>query len=259
MLKKKPYSGFSSVYDAVMKEVDYKRWSEFILSSYGNYSEKILPKTILDLGCGTCRLWEEFPKNILFTGIDISAEMLEIAQKKEISGEWICSDLLNLDLKEKKFDLILSTHDTLNYLKNEADLKKVFSKVRTYLKPKGLFFFDLSSLYNFKNHFDGHKFIERVGDYKIEWKNRFLKTSNVLESTLTFYHKKSKKEFSETHRHTYFPRNTIRNLLLECGLILLEEGSDYKDWVIEEDASLVNYLSGISEINLLNRLHKHKF
>ncbi|EMG09006.1 hypothetical protein LEP1GSC151_0303, partial [Leptospira interrogans serovar Grippotyphosa str. LT2186] len=36
-------------------------------------------------------------------------------------------------------------------------------------------------------------------------------------------------------------------------------GSDYKDWIIEEDASLVNYLSGISEINLLNRLHKHKF
>ncbi|EMO73682.1 methyltransferase, UbiE/COQ5 domain protein [Leptospira kirschneri str. 200801925] len=82
MFKKKPYSGFSSVYDAVMKEVNYKRWSEFILSSYTNHSEKILPKTVLDLGCGTCRLWEEFPKNILCTGIDISAEMLEIAKKK---------------------------------------------------------------------------------------------------------------------------------------------------------------------------------
>ncbi|EMN38198.1 hypothetical protein LEP1GSC085_2303 [Leptospira interrogans str. L0996] len=35
---------------------------------------------------------------------------------------------------EFQFDLILSTHDTLNYLKNEADLKKVFSKVRTYLR-----------------------------------------------------------------------------------------------------------------------------
>ncbi|EMM81196.1 methyltransferase domain protein [Leptospira interrogans str. 2006001854] len=75
--------------------------------------KKILPKTILDLGCGTCRLWEEFPKNILFTGIDISAEMLEIAQKKEISGEWICSDLLNLDLKEKN-SILYFPHTTLS-------------------------------------------------------------------------------------------------------------------------------------------------
>ncbi len=82
MFKKKPYSGFSSVYDAVMRDVQYKHWSEFILSSYANHSRKILPKTVLDLGCGTCRLWEEFPKNVAFTGIDSSLEMLEIAKKK---------------------------------------------------------------------------------------------------------------------------------------------------------------------------------
>lgn len=62
MLKKKPYSGFSSVYDAVMKEVDYKRWSEFILSSYGNYSKKILPKTVLDLDVGPADSGKNFQK-----------------------------------------------------------------------------------------------------------------------------------------------------------------------------------------------------
>lgn len=253
MLKKKPYSGFSSVYDAVMKDVQYGRWSEFILSSYADYNENFLPKNVLDLGCGTCKLWEEFPKMIQFTGIDSSPEMLEIARKKRISGEFIQSDLLDFDLKDRRFDLILSTHDSLNYLNDEKELKKVFSKIRAHLNPEGLFFFDLSSLYNFTNHFDGHTFVERVGDYKIRWINRFLEESNVLESTLTFSDKKSREEFSEVHRHRYFPRNTIRILLEECGLNLLEEGSDYEEWTLKEDASLINYLCRSTEINLRNR------
>lgn len=253
MLKKKPYSGFSSVYDAVMKDVQYGRWSEFILSSYAGQTGNILPKTVLDLGCGTCKLWEEFPEIIQCTGIDSSSEMLEIARKKPILGELIQADLQDFDLKNRKFDLILSTHDSLNYLNDEKELKKVFSKIRSHLNPDGLFFFDLSSLYNFKNHFDGHTFVERIGDYKIRWINRFLEESNVLESTLTFSHRKLEEEFSEVHRHRYFPRNTIRILLEECGLILLEEGSDYEEWNLREDASLVNYLCRSTEINLRNR------
>ncbi|PJZ56668.1 class I SAM-dependent DNA methyltransferase [Leptospira barantonii] len=253
MFKKKPYSGFSSVYDAVMKDVQYERWSEFILSSYAGQGGNILPETVLDLGCGTCKLWEEFPKNVQLTGIDSSSEMLEIARKKPISGELIYADFLDFDLENRKFDLILSTHDSLNYLNDEKELKKVFSKIRTHLGPDGLFFFDLSSLYNFKNHFDGHTFIERVGDYKIRWINRFLEESNTLESTLTFSHRRSEEEFSEVHRHRYFPRNTIRILLEECGLILLEEGSDYEEWNLREDASLINYLCRSTEINLRNR------
>ncbi|TGK25850.1 class I SAM-dependent methyltransferase [Leptospira yasudae] len=253
MLKKKPYSGFSSVYDAVMREVQYRRWSEFILSSYSAHCETIFPKSILDLGCGTCRLWEEFPDLVELTGIDSSSEMLEIARKKEIGGELILSDLLQFDLSPRKFDLILSTHDTLNYLNDERELKQVFSKIRSHLAPDGIFFFDISSLYNFKNHFDGQTFVERAGDYKIRWVNRFLEEEHVLESTLTFSHKRTDEEFTETHVHRYFPRNTIHQLLRECGLFLLEEGSDYEDWILKEDASLVNYLCGNSEIYLRNR------
>lgn len=253
MLKKKPYSGFSTVYDAVMKDVQYDRWAEFILSSYSNHSQKFLPKTVLDLGCGTCKLWEKFPRSIQWTGVDSSLEMLEIARKKTIDGEFVHSDLLNFDLERKNFDLILSTHDTLNYLKNESELKSAFLRIRRHLSPDGLFFFDLSSLHNFKTHFDGQTFHERVGDFKIRWKNRFLEKSNRLESILTFSHKLTKEEFSEVHEHTYFPRNSVHLLLKQCGLELLEEGSDYRDWILEEDASLLNYICRSTEINLRNR------
>ncbi|AOP34276.1 SAM-dependent methyltransferase [Leptospira tipperaryensis] len=253
MLKKKPYSGFSTVYDAVMKDVQYDRWAEFILSSFAHHSEKYLPKTVLDLGCGTCKLWEKFPSSVRFTGVDSSSEMLEIARKKAITGEFVLSDLLNFELENKTFDLILSTHDTLNYLKNDSELKSAFLRVRRHLAPDGLFFFDLSSLYNFKTHFDGQTFHERVGDYKIRWKNRFLEESNRLESTLTFSHKQSKEEFSEVHEHTYFSMDTVHLLLKQCGLELLEEGSDYRDWILEDDAALINYICRSTEINLRNR------
>lgn len=173
-------------------------------------------------------------------------------QKKTIYGEWIHSDILDFNLNERKFDLILSTHDTLNYLRNEEELKKVFSKVQSHLEPEGLFFFDLSSLYNFKNHFDGQTFVERIKDYTIEWKNRFIEDSRTLESTLIFSHKSSREKFSEIHKHKHFLRNTIHNLFQECGFILLEEGSDYKNWILEEGASLINYLCRNSEMNLRN-------
>ncbi|MBM9575750.1 class I SAM-dependent methyltransferase [Leptospira sp. 201903070] len=252
MLKKKPYFGFSNVYDAVMKDVQYDLWAEFILNSYSHHTENYLPNQVLDLGCGTCKLWEKFPSSVRFTGVDSSSEMLEIARKKAIAGEFVLSDLLDFKLENKTFDLILSTHDTLNYLKNDFELKKAFLHVRRHLAPDGLFFFDLSSLYNFKTHFDGQTFHERVGDFKIQWKNRYLEKSNRLESTLTFFHTRSKEEFSEVHEHTYFSRNTIHLLLKQCGLELLAEGSDYKDWILEDDASLVNYICRSKEINLRN-------
>ncbi|XDD48826.1 class I SAM-dependent methyltransferase [Leptospira sp. WS92.C1] len=250
MLKKKPYSGFSSVYDAVMQDVRYSHWAKFILASYKVHSQKKLPRKVLDLGCGTCKLWKEFPESVEFTGIDSSLEMLEIARKKSIQGELIHSNLLNFNLYPQKFDLILSTHDTLNYLQNAEELKQTFQRTRAHLEVNGLFFFDLSSLFNFKAHFDGQTFYENTGDYKIRWENRFLEEFNSLESVLIFSHKVTKEEFYEVHRHRYFPQKTIHSLLKETGLELLEEGSDYKNWNLKENASFVNYLCRGSEINL---------
>ncbi|MDV6237051.1 methyltransferase domain-containing protein [Leptospira ellisii] len=245
MLKKKPYTGFSTVYDAVMREVQYSRWAEFILTSYSVHASRFLPETILDLGCGTCKLWEKFPPSTSFVGIDSSEEMLEIARKKPLLGEWIHSDILNFSLPSRNFDLILSTHDTLNYLKNEDQLKTLFRKVREHVRPDGLFFFDLSSLFNFKSHFDGRTFFENVGGFKIRWENRYREESEILESVLTFYDKKSGKEFSEVHEHRYFSEDTIRSLLRECGWELLDRGSDYKEWSVGKSASLINYIAGI--------------
>ncbi|TGK38602.1 class I SAM-dependent methyltransferase [Leptospira gomenensis] len=245
MLKKKPYTGFSTVYDAIMREVEYDRWSEFILSSYSVHASRFLPQTILDLGCGTCKLWEKFPSSLSFVGIDSSEEMLKIARKKPLSGEWIHSDILHFSLPGRKFDLIVSTHDTLNYLKTEAQLRTLFRKVRDHAQPNGLFFFDLSSLYNFKSQFDGRTFFETAGGFKIRWENRYREDSEILETVLTFSEKKTGQEFSEVHEHRYFSEDTIRSSLLESGWELIDRGSDYKKWAFDESASLINYIAGI--------------
>lgn len=93
-------------------------------------------KKVLDLGCGTGRLFPflvESGKNL--TGLDISSKMIEKARKKYPKIESIIGDSENLPFKDNSFDIVISAFVVV-HLKN---IEKTFSEVYRVLKNGGAF------------------------------------------------------------------------------------------------------------------------
>lgn len=95
---------------------------------------------ILDLGCGTGLGGEKFralAKRLI--GIDISPKMLAIAEQKHIYDVLKAIDIQQALTDYTNLDLILAA-DVFTYIGN---LKPIFEKSHTALKPQGLFAFTI--------------------------------------------------------------------------------------------------------------------
>ncbi|MBN2652272.1 MAG: methyltransferase domain-containing protein [Spirochaetales bacterium] len=98
---------------------------------------------VLDLGCGTGSIskaiLEKYP-DARFTIIDISEEMLKIAENKIGSksiDKSICKDFYKFNLEEK-YDVVASSL-ALHHLITDEDKKKFYTKIFKMLEPKGVF------------------------------------------------------------------------------------------------------------------------
>lgn len=107
---------------------------------------------ILDLGCGPGLYAERLAqKGHRVTGMDISAESIQYAQKNAASSALEISyrngDYLSLD-DENKFDLAILIYTDLGVLLPD-DRQKVIENVHRALKPGGLFIFDVLNVHRF--------------------------------------------------------------------------------------------------------------
>ena len=99
--------------------------------------------TMVDLGCGTGLAGALFrPLAATLVGIDISANMLEVARQRRVYDELACGELSDvLREQEPRFDLALAA-DVLVYL---GDLGGLFAHVRRALAPRGCFAFSVEA------------------------------------------------------------------------------------------------------------------
>ena len=97
---------------------------------------------VLDLGCGVgdlCRKISALGARTV-TGVDISANMLELARKDAPSGVTFWHQPMeDLDLKAGSFDLVISSL-AFHYV---ADLQDLFRKIHLWLKPSGVLLFSI--------------------------------------------------------------------------------------------------------------------
>ena len=148
------YEGFAYVYDTFMDNVPCEEWAEYvgpgILQEYG-----ITDGLVLDLGCGTGSMTELLAeKGYDMIGVDLSADMLEIAMDK--------SDRKGLDIlypqqDMREFELygtvraIVCICDSINYLESEEDLLEVLRLANNYLDPGGIFVFDPNTPHKYRD------------------------------------------------------------------------------------------------------------
>lgn len=109
------YEKFASVYDAIMDDSLYDKWTAFSLRHFPKGK-----KTLLELACGTGIQSVRFAQEGLeVTGLDLSSDMLKIARKRaQAAGfdlPFLQANMLDLSAAGQ-YDLITCYSDSLCYM-----------------------------------------------------------------------------------------------------------------------------------------------
>lgn len=146
-MDKNNYKIFAKYYDAIMDN----RASETVQIEKMIKKYNPQAKTILDLGCGTGTILKYFfGRGYDVLGIDKSASMLKIAQKKLPTKNILCQNMTTFTIS-RRFDVVLCLFDSINHILNFADWKNLFVCVKAHLNPKGVFIFDMNTLNKLNN------------------------------------------------------------------------------------------------------------
>lgn len=208
----KTYSRLSQVYDL--------GWGDFSKQYVGLVNgllqeRSITRARILDLACGTGTLAIELAHSGHFVhGLDISPEMIDIAQSKSsrlLNVSFEVADMTRFQV-EGKFDLVSCTFDSINYLMRTSDLRAMLSRVARSLNHAGLFVFDSNTrrLYRsyqrerLKRELGGQSFIQYCTYDPI--KNKAMVEFTFSDGTL------------EVHKQRPYELRELKPLLSAAGL-----------------------------------------
>lgn len=226
------YTGFAQVYDEFMDNIPYKEWSNYLIELLKEY--KVTDGIVAELGCGTGNVTEHlYDSGYDMIGIDVSEEMLMLAREKSMSKQ---KDILYLMQDMREFELygtvsaIVSICDSINYILEKDDLKKVFELVNNYLDTDGIFIFDLNTEYKYKTLLSSNTFAENRDNSSFIWENYYDEGSKTNQYDLAIFIKEEIEEdeiweegepfirFQETHFQRSYQLEEIRELLEEAGM-----------------------------------------
>ena len=214
-------------YDLFNKGKDYDEECSFLEEVFRRFSSPPV-KTILDLGCGTGLHTKELvSKGYELTGLDLSKEMIEIAQTRNSDSDFIVGNMANFNLN-KKFDAVICMFSVLGYLTKNKQLEEFFNSVKKHLKEKGLLIIDCWNGLGVMNELPSsrEKIVESDG-LKIVRKSfpdldskRHL--NNVKFKVKVFKKEELIKEYEEMHNVRFFFPQELKKYLEDSGFELIK-------------------------------------
>jgi len=207
-----------------MDDVDYKKWADYIEDIFK--SNNLKPELVLDLGCGTGSFSIEMARRgYNMIGIDLSTDMLSCASEKA-HNEGL--DILFLNQNMSCFELygtvdaIVCLMDSINYITDKRDLRRLFKLVVNYLNPGGLFIFDINSVYKFEKVLGNNVFYSIDDEITYIWQNKYDRKSKICEFDLTFFIKDGEvyNRYDELHYERAYSIDEFSKIISASGLKL---------------------------------------
>jgi SAM-dependent methyltransferase len=219
-------------YDELMSMVPYDIWVEYISTLFVWASHS--PNRVLDCACGTGNVsFEMARRGWQITGVDLSQEMIEVAQLKANSQleapRFLQADLSDFDLGET-FDSVTCLYDSLNYILEPDKLHAAFERIAAHTQSGGVFVFDMNSDWAFKaDLFTQHNFDPRK-PLHYQWHADYDPATRVCEVNMKFMRNNadgSQDTFYETHREHAYERAEVEAMLAATGWQLLRAFDAY--------------------------------
>ncbi|PAQ16521.1 SAM-dependent methyltransferase [Bacillaceae bacterium SAOS 7] len=241
------YQRFAYVYDFLMQDVPYEEWLHFL----ERHTTRLTGKKVLDLACGTGELtWRLAAANWDVTGIDLSEDMLMMAQEKA-AEKGLSFPLYQQDMRELDglgtYDAVTIFCDSLNYLTSEEDVKQTFHLVHTHLKTGGLFLFDVHSLYKIHHIFTDGTFTSTDDEVSYIWNCFAGDLPNSVEHELTFFALDESSDryerFDELHTQRTFELEQYTSWLEQAGFENVQITADFTDDAPRKESERIFFIA----------------
>ncbi|MCM3114900.1 methyltransferase domain-containing protein [Neobacillus sp. MER 74] len=229
------YQQFAYLYDELMKDAPYEEWVEFVKDRCVKYH--VEGTRFLDLACGTGELSVRLAQDgFQVTGVDLSEDMLAVAHAKaEETGlriPFFQQSMTDLE-GQAEFDVIGILCDSLNYLQTEDEVRETFSNVFQHLSTKGIFLFDVHSIYKIAHLFINQTYASSEENVSFIWNSFAGKSLNSVEHELSFFvldEQTGKYDrFDELHFQRTYTIQQYSNWLIEAGFEVLEVSADFEN------------------------------
>ena len=214
------YHELAKSYDRLTNDVDYKATVDFYYEILKR--EGLAPRTAVDLACGTGSVTAILAeKGLRVIGVDMSEEMLTVAQQKVMELEnmprFVCQPLQELYLP-RGVDMAVCALDSLDYITGPEDCKEAIRRVYRALNPGGIFIFDVNTPEKLRA-MDGQVFLDEDDDVYCVWRGEFDEQTNICSYGMDLFQRRGQvwERSFEEHREYAYSREQLVGYLKAAG------------------------------------------
>ena len=223
------YHQLAASYDRLTGDVDYEATAAFYFEILAR--EGLQPRTAVDLACGTGSIAAILArKGLEVLGVDLSEEMLTVAQQKtqdmENPPRFICQPLQELWLP-RGVDLAVGALDSLDYITDPEDCREAIRRIYKSLNPGGIFIFDVNTPEKLRA-MDGQVFLDEDDDVYCIWRGEFDEQTNICSYGMDLFQRHGDvwhRSFEE-HREYAYSAVQLREYLKAAGFSRIEVYAD---------------------------------
>ena len=214
------YHALAVSYDRLTNDVDYQATVDFYMQILER--EGLKPKTAVDLACGTGSVALLLAqKGLRVVGVDLSEEMLTVAQQKAQDMEnppmFVCQPLQKLYVP-RAVDLAVCALDSMDYITDPRDCAAAIGRIYKALNPGGCFIFDVNTPEKLRA-MDGQVFLDEDDDVYCVWRGEFDEETNICSYGMDLFQRQGtawKRSFEE-HREYAHSRGQLISFLKAAG------------------------------------------
>lgn len=225
------YEFLALSYDRLTNDVDYGAAVSFYEQIMAR--EGVSPRSAVDLACGTGSVTALLAKKgIPVIGVDLSEEMLSVAQQKTQDllprPMFLHQDLSRLYLP-RGVDLAVCALDSLDYITDPACCAAAIRRIYRCLNPGGIFIFDVNTPEKLQA-MDGQVFLDEDENVYCVWRGDFDKKSNICTYGMDLFQRQGKlwHRSLEEHREYAYSQEQLTGYLKSAGFTGIRVYGDRK-------------------------------
>ena len=226
------YERFAEVYDELMTDIPYAQYVEWITRN----APAAQYKNLLDIGCGTGTLaFMLHAAGYDVSGIDLSEDMLAVASAR-MAANGITMPLYAMSMDEldgfENIDVAIIPIDSINYVKEEANVLETLKRIYESLREGGQLFFDVHSLFKMDDIFLDGPFTYDDGEITYVWHTEPGEFEHSVYHQMTFFVQTENglfERFDEEHFQRTFDITQYEMWLKELGFTSVEVSADWSD------------------------------